>query len=143
MSKSNQQNYKNHAKFDPLYHFVLAPITTIVFVFSTIEMIQEDYELDSIILVGVALCILLLVGLLRIYATKLQDRIIVSEERFRHYRLTGKPLDSRLSVSQIIALRFAPDESYPTLCTRAADSGLSSNAIKQSITKWRADYYRV
>jgi hypothetical protein len=61
----------------------------------------------------------------------------------RHFVLTGKPLDSRLRLSQIIALRFASDLEFPALAQKAAEEGLSSKEIKQSIQNWRADYNRV
>jgi hypothetical protein len=61
----------------------------------------------------------------------------------RHFALTGKLLDSRLTLSQIIALRFASDEELPTLAQRAVDGSLSNDAIKKEIKVWRADTRRV
>ena len=57
--------------------------------------------------------------------------------------MTGKPLDSRLSVQQIVGLRFASNEEFATLAQRAADQNLSSKDIKQAVRTWRADTYRV
>jgi hypothetical protein len=47
------------------------------------------------------------------FALRAQDRAIRAEENLRHFILTGKPFDSRLRMSQIIALRFAPDDEFP------------------------------
>ena len=79
----------------------------------------------------------------RIFALKVQSRVIRAEENFRHFVLTGKPLDTRLRLSQIIALRFASDGEFVGLAKKAVDEKLSNDAIKRLITDWRADYHRV
>jgi hypothetical protein len=79
----------------------------------------------------------------RRFALVAQDRAIRAEENFRHYILTGKPLDSRLRMSQIIALRFASDDEFPLLAQKAVTENMSQKEIKQSIRNWRADLYRV
>ncbi len=79
----------------------------------------------------------------RMFALKAQDRAIRAEENLRHYVLTGKLLDPKLRVQQIVALRFASDEEFPRLVQRALDEKLSVKDIKQAIRNWRADYYRV
>lgn len=61
----------------------------------------------------------------------------------RAHRLTGGDLDGRLTMGQIIALRFASDEEWPDLAKRAADEGMAPKAIKQAVKDWRADTYRV
>jgi hypothetical protein len=48
-----------------------------------------------------------------------------------------------LRVSQIIALRFAADEEFPSLVQKALSDNLSNKQIKESISNWRGDYYRV
>jgi hypothetical protein len=57
--------------------------------------------------------------------------------------LTGKLLDPRLSVKQIIGLRFASNEEFVALAQRAADQNLSTKDIKQAVKNWRPDTYRV
>jgi hypothetical protein len=52
-------------------------------------------------------------------------------------------LDQRLTLSQIIALRFAGDEEMPVLAQRAAEEGLTNDAIKKQIKNWRSDWHRV
>jgi hypothetical protein len=79
----------------------------------------------------------------RVFALKAQDRAIRAEENFRHFILTGKPLDNRLRMSQIVALRFASDEEFSLLAKKAIDENLSSREIKKSIKNWRADHNRV
>jgi hypothetical protein len=79
----------------------------------------------------------------RIFSLKVQSRVIRVEENFRHYVLTGKPLDTRLRLSQVIALRFAKDDEFVELAKKAVDEKLSNDAIKRLITDWKADYHRV
>ena len=57
----------------------------------------------------------------------------------RHARST---LDPRLTVRQIIGLRFACDDEFAALARRAVEQGLSEDAIKREIKVWRADTYR-
>jgi hypothetical protein len=79
----------------------------------------------------------------RWFALRAQDRAIRAEENFRHFILTGKPLDSRLRMGQIIALRFASDEEMPALAKRAVEEKLSQKEIKKAIKTWKPDYNRV
>lgn len=143
MSQVRQQNYKNHKRFDPLYHYVLSSVAPIVLVASLVYSFKEGFTLDSWLWIGTGASVMMLVVLVRQYATKLQDRIIRQEENLRHIQLTGKSLDARLTVKQIVALRFAKDEAFPALCTKAAESGMKADQIKQSISQWRADDLRV
>jgi len=143
MSNVEAQSYTNHSKFAPLYHFILAPISIIIFIASIVYIIKQQFSFSSLLIFGLSVCVVLLGAVVRQFATKLQDRSIVHEENFRHFRLTGKPLDARLSLPQIIALRFAEDDVFPALCVKAFEADLDSRAIKKSITKWRADHYRV
>jgi hypothetical protein len=77
------------------------------------------------------------------YSLKVQDRVIRTEENFRHFVLTGKPLDPQLRIGQIVALRFASDAEFPELAKRASAEKLRSSEIKKAIQQWRPDTYRV
>ena len=77
------------------------------------------------------------------FALKAQDRAIRAEENFRHFILTGKPLDNRLRMGQIIALRFAGDAEFPSLAQKAAAENIKGDDIKKAIQTWRADNHRV
>lgn len=80
------------------------------------------------------------------YALGNQDRIVRLELRFRYYVLTGKrlePLESNLSIRQMAALRFAPDEELPAMVERAIKENLSAPQIKKSIVHWLPDHMRV
>jgi hypothetical protein len=95
------------------------------------------------LIVVLTFCVLILMFLCRIFALKAQDRAIRAEENLRHFVLTGKLLDPRLGIRQIIGLRFASDDEFAALAQEAAEKNLAADAIKQAVRKWRADTYRV
>ena len=49
---------------------------------------------------------------MRAFPLAVQDRAIRAEENLRYFSLTGKLLDKGLTMSQIIALRFADDNEF-------------------------------
>ncbi|MGM0847390.1 MAG: DUF6526 family protein [Bacillota bacterium] len=139
------QNYKNHTQADPLFIGGIGLLSLITFILSVVFFIQNmrGQLLLSVIVVLFALIFLFVTVRLRGYALKLQDRIIRGEENFRYYRLTGNLLDSRLSLKQVIALRFADDTEYPGLVERALSENLSPDEIKKAVRNWKADHHRV
>ena len=56
----------------------------------------------------------------------------------RHFALTGRLLDPRLTMRQIIGLRFASDAEFAGLADRAAAEKLSLDEIKKAVKTWRA-----
>ena len=80
---------------------------------------------------------------IRTFPLKAQDRAIRAEENLRHYVLTGKLFPAELKLSQIIALRFAPDSEYLALLDRAIKENLSNKEIKAAIQSWKADHHRL
>ena len=98
----------------------------------------------QLLLIFAIIILAIIPGMLaRIYALTLQDRLICTEEQLRYFMLTGNRLDSRLTKSQLIALRFAPDAEVVGLAERAVIEELSADDIKKSINMWRADHQRV
>src|SRR5262249_5637521 len=90
----------------------------------------------------------LVVGLFtaRLYALKVQNRVIRLEERLRLLALLPEAMKGRveeLTESQLIALRFASDDELPDLTERALKSAMGPKEIKAAIKVWRPDYYRV
>ena len=79
----------------------------------------------------------------RIFALKAQDRAIRNEVNFRYYVLTGKMLNDKLKMQQILALRFSPDEELKELAEKSVDQDLSNKEIKESIKNWMSDQHRV
>jgi len=140
-----EQHYKNHRQYVFTYHILTGLSILALFIGAIRNLINSSDEnlYSASLLVLVALILLSLYIHARTFALKAQDRAIRAEENLRHFALTGKLLDQRLRVSQVIALRFASDEELPSLAQRAAEQNLSNNAIKKQIKIWRADYHRV
>ena len=80
---------------------------------------------------------------LRAFALKAQDRGIRAEEKLRYFILTGRSLSNKITTRQIVGLRFAPDDEFPTLVDKAEKENLSEKEIKKLIKNWKADMYRV
>jgi hypothetical protein len=142
-----EQDYSNHVRYDFGFHRVLLPILLLTFIGSCVNLYRSlgDHSRlysASLIVVLVASAMAAAVYA-RIFALRAQDRAIRAEENFRHHLLTGKPLDARLTLRQVVALRFAPDEEFAGLAKRAVEENLASDAIKRSIKRWRADHNRV
>src|SRR6202030_3196170 len=83
---------------------------------------ERIYSASLIVAMSVAL--LLLFFFTRAFAMGVQDRAIRAEENLRHFALTGKRLDPRLTIKQIVALRFASDAEFVELARKAADEGM-------------------
>jgi hypothetical protein len=82
----------------------------------------------------------------RLYALKVQDRVIRLEERLRLTQILQEPLRSRipeLTVDQLCGLRFASDAELPKLVERTLNEKLKRADIKKAIQNWRPDYWRV
>ena len=142
---STEQNYANHARLDPGYHFILLPILLVNLII-TILVAVRHFTLVRGWVVVMAVGLLLLAGLLREYALKVQNRVIRLEERIRLSMLLPPALQGRiveLSIRQLVALRFASDAELPGLVARTLAEKLESKQIKQAITAWRSDEYRV
>ena len=141
------QNYANHAKYVTGYHIVLFLILVLTFIGSIVNLyrsIDDHQRLYSAALIFVLTgCVLLLSFYARTFPLKAQDRAIRAEENLRHFVMTGKLLDARLSALQIVALRFASDGEFVALAARAANQNLAPKDIKQAVKTWRADEYRV
>ncbi|HUA58333.1 MAG TPA: DUF6526 family protein [Verrucomicrobiae bacterium] len=140
------QNYGNHRQNVPIYHFVLLPVLGLTVVGSVVNLVNslDDHErLYSAALI-VVLSLSMLIGMIvvRIFALKAQDRAIRAEENLRHFVMTGKLLDARLTIGQIIALRFASDGEFVAMAKNAAEAGTAPDDIKRSIKEWRADTHR-
>jgi hypothetical protein len=140
-----QQTYANHSRIVASYHLVTFLAILAVLIGSFINLYNSTHEniYSASLICVISLILISLFFHARIFGLKAQDRAIRAEENFRHFVLTGKTMDSRIKLSQLIALRFASDEEFPTLAAKAASENLSNKQIKQLIKNWRGDYHRV
>ena len=95
------QNYANHRRYMPAFHFVLIPLVVLTLIGAAINLYKSfgDHERlysASLILV-LTICLGLTAFLARIFALRAQDRAIRAEQNLRHFVLTGKLLDPRVS----------------------------------------------
>lgn len=146
MADNASQTYANHAKFVPGYHAVLFGVLVLTLIGSCVNLYnslgdhQRLYSASLIVVLTAATVVVAFYA--RVFALKAQDRAIRAEEQLRHFVLTGTLLDPRLSMRQVIGLRFAPDEEFVALARRAAEEGLGEDAIKRAVKSWRPDTYR-
>lgn len=152
MAEKAPQTFANHTRFDPLFHFFLVPIFGLGVILSLIHFFYHLGESDmrgnfhSFLIVVLAVALLVLVFKTRLYALKVQDRVIRLEERLRLMQLLQEPLRSRipeLTEGQLVGLRFASDAEIPALVERALKEKLSRRDIKKAIKEWRPDYWRI
>ncbi len=140
----SEQNFKNHTRFVPLYHYVAGLLVIAIFGGSIVNFINADAHThySAALIVCISFVLLIIFWYARAFALKAQDRAIRAEENFRHFILTGKPLPKELSMGKIVALRFAGDEELAALTQKALSENLSAKQIKQSVKNWRADNNR-
>jgi len=145
MAEKVPQNFSNHSRLDPPFHFFILPVFAITAIISVVHLATHP-GLDSAWLVVFMLAATAAVFKIRLYALKLQDRIIRLEERLRLAILLDKPMRARigeLSESQLVGLRFASDAELPALAAKALSEKLSNADIKKTVGQWRPDYWRV
>jgi len=141
-----EQNYANHPRYVPLFHFVVLPVLLLTLIGSIVNLTRSlgDHErlYSAALIVALSFAGFLTAFFGRVFALKAQDRAIRAEENLRHFAMTGKLLDPRLGVPQIVALRFASDGEFVALAQKAAQDDMKAADIKRAVKYWRADNYR-
>jgi len=148
---SAAQNYKNHVRWDPAFHFFIAPILMLNIVFAAFKLVH-DWHLPNnhhfaygwLIIISIVLFMAIMKS--RMYALQAQDRIIRLEERLRLAALlSAEELagSHALTEDQLIGLRFASDGELPRLVARTLKENLTRTQIKEAIVNWRPDTFRV
>jgi len=140
-----EQNFSNHTRFDPLFHFFILPVFAISLIATIVHLVRGP-GLHSAWMVVFMVAALAAVFKIRLYALKVQDRVIRLEERLRLATLLDPALRPRIpefTVSQLVGLRFASDAELPALAARTLNENLSRDDIKKSIQHWRPDDWRV
>ena len=140
------QNYSNHTRWFPLFHFVVVPLLVLNLLSHLVRLfLTPNWTLAFWTLLSFTLILLAISS--RLMALKAQDRVIRLEERLRYRELLPAELAARasdLSVGQMIALRFAGDEELADLARRACENEFATTKeIKQAVKNWRGDHHRV
>jgi len=141
-----EQTYENHARYLPLYHFIVVPLFVLNLIVWVVCAIRFPRELMNWWQVVVAVALLLFVWAARLMALTVQNRVIRLEERLRMERLLPNDLRGRadeLRTSQLIALRFCSDEELPDVCRAVLNGELKNgDEIKRRVKQWRPDWLR-
>jgi Family of unknown function (DUF6526) len=139
------QNFENHAKLVPAFHFVVLPILLVNIGWSIYHVAQAT-SAASVIALLVAVALLLLALTARMFALTVQDRVIRLEMELRLQRLLPPDLTARIpefTLGQLISLRFASDAELPDLARKVLDEKLADRkAIKKLVRNWKPDFLR-
>lgn len=140
------QNYDNHVRWYPLVHFIISPLLLLNIIWQSVKLYQET-NFDRAENLLMAFVFLLISLAARLQALKAQDRIIRLEERLRYKEILPAELVEKaesLSLTQILALRFASDNELPELVQRTLNGEFKDGKeIKMAVKNWRGDYLRV
>jgi hypothetical protein len=142
-----EQNYKNHIRLVPIHNATYI-LVLLLLIGSVIKLYRSWVSgfgglLTPVLFILVALSLLSVTWYCRYFALRAQDRAIRAEENLRYFAITGKLLDSKLRIGQIIALRFASNNEFVDLAHKAVEEDLTPKQIKEAIQHWKGDYHRV
>ena len=140
------QTFANHTRWQPWFHYFVAPVMLINFVWAVVLFVKTpDRNTGWWIVVSAALVVL--ATLVRQNSLRVQDRLIRLEEKLRYQQVLSPALcqqTSTLHPGQIVALRFAGDDELEELVSAVLAGKFSKNAdLKRAIKNWRADTFRV
>jgi hypothetical protein len=139
------QNFENHTRFVPAWHFVAAPIFLINFGWA-ISQIVKVQSFETVVGLLLAIALLILWAFSRLFTLTVQDRVIRLEMRLKLAALLPAEMRSRIpefTVAQLVSLRFASDEELPALARKVLDEKINDRkAIKKMIKNWQADELR-
>ncbi|MFZ9898950.1 MAG: DUF6526 family protein [Gemmatimonadaceae bacterium] len=145
MAKTSQ-SYANHAMYQPLWHYVAFPASTLFLFYAISQAAKSESVVRGALLIIFGLGAVATVWVSRTMALTLQNRIIRLEMRLRLAEVLSADLAERakgLTLGQLIALRFASDAELPGLVERVLKGELTDKkAIKQAVKDWQADTLR-
>ncbi|MGC2721192.1 MAG: DUF6526 family protein [Candidatus Acidiferrales bacterium] len=140
-----EQNFKNHAKFVPAFHYFVGPVFIANVVVWIIRLVRNP-DFDHAFGVLVALALLVFSFVARTFALKVQDRVIRLEMRLRLRELLPADLQTRIKdfkVGQLVAMRFASDAELPGLARKVLDENITGQRdIKVLVQNWEPDHLR-
>jgi hypothetical protein len=145
VEKIKTQNFKNHARLVPPFHFFVLPVLLINLIYSLVRL-KDGLTFFSVWNAVLALALLMFAVLARVFALTVQDRVIRLEMHMRLDRLLPADLRPRIgefTLSQLVGLRFAGDDELPVLARQVLDEKLTDcKIIKQRVKDWRPDFLR-
>lgn len=140
-----QQNFANHVRFIPVFHYVAGPILLLNLVVKMLGL--RGLSFPAVVDALVAAALMILFYYVRVFPLKAQDRVIRLEMRLRMRELLPDDLQDRIddfTPTQMVGLRFAGDAELPGLARKVLDENITAaTPIKKLVTDWRADHHRV
>ena len=145
MTENTAQGFENHARYVPMYHYVLFGILVVNLGWSVTRLLRHP-SVDAAVALLMAFAFLILFFYARQFALTVQDRVIRLEMQLRLAKLLPAGLVPRiaeLSVGHLIALRFAGDGELPALALKVLDEKITDRAaIKKLVRNWQPDHLR-
>jgi hypothetical protein len=140
-----EQSYSNHLRWFPLFHFVVTPILLAYAIWAIWVFVQSP-GVEQFWAAAFAIGVFLAALSSRAMAVRVQDRVIRLEMRLRLAAILPddlRPHIPRLTLKQLVGLRFASDAELPELVRQVAAGKLADQkAIKKAIVHWQADHLR-
>lgn len=139
------QNYKNHARLLPAFHFFVIPVL-LLNLLSAGRYVWRTPSLGTAFGFVVAAALLTLGLLSRVQVLTVQDRVIRLEMRLRLRQVLPADLQihiNNLTPRQLAGLRFASDDELAPLVREITGGTLqTSKDIKLRVKNWQADHLR-
>lgn len=142
---AGSQNFQNHTKFFPMFHFFVLPVLVANLIRAIVELVRA-FSWSTAFGVLLALALVALAFAARLMALTVQDRVIRMEMWLRLQHALPADLKPRIpefTRGQLVAMRFASDAELPALARKVLDERLTERkAIKQLVQNWQADHLR-
>ncbi|HEY2898822.1 MAG TPA: DUF6526 family protein [Gemmatimonadaceae bacterium] len=140
------QNFSNHKRNFPLFHFVAAPLLAIYLAYALYSLVRAP-SIETTMRLVLAAGVVATMFASRVMAVTVQNRVIRLEMTLRLQRILGPVAAAdalaMLPLQRLIALRFASDAELPGLIARVLSQELSTSAqVKQAIREWQPDLLR-
>jgi hypothetical protein len=146
MADQKLQNFDNHVRMVPGYHYFTLPLCTAWLVWAILRVVRFPNADNAFFLVG-ALALAGVCVYSRVFPLMAQDRVIRLEERLRLMRLLPAEMHheiERISPRHLVSMRFASDEEVPELVRLViSQPSMKGAEIKKRIKSWRGDHLRV
>ena len=145
MAQPRPQNFANHRRIVPLYHFGVFGVLAVNLIWRLVALVRWT-SWTALLDLLVAVALLGLFFYARIFALTVQDRIIRLEMRLRLKEILPADLKVRvgeLTPVQLIGLRFASDAEMPDLVREVLTNNIGNrDEIKRRVKDWTGDYLR-
>lgn len=114
--------HANHKRFVPVFHGVLFGLIVLTSIGSLVNLFAPKGNHRPL---------------------SRQRRGVRAAENLRHFVLTGKMFEPKLTLRRIAGLRFASDAEFARLAQSTIQENVSGNQIKKFVKGWRPAGHRV